>query len=85
MTFKDLVTKLQIDTKALSAKYNIPMRTIYRWLDGSRRPPDYVLLLIYDNYLLEGLTHGITSEAGEELAGRMGRDIEGIQEVSKKS
>lgn len=85
MTFKDLVTKLQIDTKALSAKYNIPMRTIYRWLDGSRRPPDYVLLLIYDNYLLEELTHGITSEEGKELAGRMAGLSKGIQEVSKKS
>lgn len=72
MTFKDLVTNCNIDTKALSAKYNIPMRTIYRWLDGSRRPPEYVLLLIYDNHLLEGLTHGISSEKREELAGRMG-------------
>lgn len=72
MTFKDLVTNCDIDIKALSAKYNIPMRTIYRWLDGSRRPPEYVLLLIYDNNLLEGLTHGITSEKREELAGRMG-------------
>ena len=72
MNFKDLVTNQKIDIKALSAKYNIPMRTIYRWLDGSRRPPEYVLLMIYDLNLLEGLTHGITSEAGEGLAGRMG-------------
>lgn len=72
MNFKDLVTNQHIDIKALSAKYNIPMRTIYRWLDGSRRPPEYVLLMIYDINLLEGLTHGITSEEGEGLGARMG-------------
>ena len=71
MNFKDLVTNQHIDIKALSAKYNIPMRTIYRWLDGTRRPPDYLLLMIYDISLLEGMTHGITSEREEGLAGRM--------------
>lgn len=87
MTFKDLVTNQRIDIKALSAKYNIPMRTVYRWLDGTRRPPMYLLLMIYDINLLERKVsgHGITFEEGKELAGRMGESGSRIQEAGQAS
>lgn len=87
MTFKDLVTNQQIDIKALSAKYNIPMRTVYRWLDGTRRPPMYLLLMIYDINLLERKVsgHGITFEETARLAGRMEGNSQGIQEAGQAS
>ena len=79
MTFKQLLDKTGYNIKSLSAKYGIPLRTCYNWQQGIRQPPEYVLLLILDIYLLErGLSY-----AKEEY--RLGEGIsegcEGIQEA----
>lgn len=41
------------DPKGISTKFGIPLRTVYSWCEGTRKPPEYVLMLMYNIYLLE--------------------------------
>ena len=81
MNFADLIKTMGIDIKMLSARYNIPMRTCYSWLKGERRPPDYLLLILFDIYLLGGFGHG---EEKEGLGSGMEISSEGISETCQK-
>lgn len=82
MNFADLIKKMGIDIKMLSTRYNIPMRTCYSWIKGERRPPDYLLLILFDIYLLGGFEHGKEKEG---LGIGMGISSEGVPKTSQKS
>lgn len=64
MDFKYLLDLSGMSIKEFCTKYSIPIRTAYHWINGSRRPPDYVLLLIFDILVLEGV---ISHEQKSEL------------------
>ena len=81
MNFADLIKTIGIDIKMLSARYNIPMRTCYSCLKGERRPTDYLLLNLFDIYLLGCFGHG---EEKEVLGSRMEISSEGIPETCKE-
>lgn len=55
MSFAKLLEISGLTINQLCVKYSIPLRTAYHWLNGSRRPPDYVLLMLFDILTLEGV------------------------------
>lgn len=46
ITFNELLELSGVTLKVFSDKYSIPYRTLQNWKDGSRKPPEYVLLLL---------------------------------------
>ena len=46
MTFGELVEYYNLEPADLSKKYGIPVRTVYSWYQGTRRPPDYLITMI---------------------------------------
>ena len=58
---KDINTIMDImhcDPIGIHVKFNIPLRTVYSWIEGVRKPPIYVINMMYDIIQLEGLTNG---------------------------
>ena len=84
VTIQTIIDMMHSDPAGISSKYGIPLRTVYSWCEGTRRPPDYVLTMMLNIILLERriLTNGNTSEG---LENRMGENTEGIPETGKKS
>ena len=84
ITIEIIIEMMHTDPAGISSKYGIPLRTVYSWCEGTRRPPDYVLTMMLNIILLERrtLTNG---NASEGLESRMGESKEGITETGKKS
>lgn len=53
MDIHKIIDLFGTDPKGISIKFGIPLRTVYCWCEGTRRPPEYVILMMYNIYLLE--------------------------------
>lgn len=83
MDFKTLLEVTEYDIKQLSARYGIPLRTLYNWKTGIRRPPAYIITMIFDIFLLEG---GFKDgKAKQGLDEGISADGKGVQKACKKS
>lgn len=80
VTIHNIIEMLASDPAGISGKFGIPLRTVYSWVEGTRRPPAYVITMMLNIILLERrtLTDGNTAEG---LEGRMGEGSEGIPET----
>lgn len=54
ITIHDVIDMMKADPKGISIKFGIPLRTVYAWCDGSRKPPEYVLMMMQNILFLEG-------------------------------
>ncbi|MBE5917634.1 MAG: helix-turn-helix domain-containing protein [Pseudobutyrivibrio ruminis] len=46
MTIKEMRQLLGLSQRKFAEKYSIPYRSVENWEEGSRKCPDYVLLLL---------------------------------------
>ena len=53
MNINDIIKEMGSDPAGISAKYGIPIQTIYNWCRGSRKPPEYVIVMMADILILE--------------------------------
>ena len=53
MNIHDVIDMLKSDPQGVSIKFGIPLRTVYAWCDGSRKPPAYVINMMLNIILLE--------------------------------
>lgn len=53
MTIHDIIDMLHGDPMTVSLKFGIPIRTVYAWCEGYRKPTDYVLCMMANIILLE--------------------------------
>ena len=83
-TIHDIIDMLHTDPAGISSKFGIPLRSVYNWCSGTRKPPEYIITMMLNIILLERRlkNNGYTKERLEE---RMGGCTEGIQEAGKKS
>lgn len=51
---------MQTDAAGVSSKFGIPLRTVYSWVEGVRKPPIYVINMMYNILHMEGMTNGNT-------------------------
>ena len=77
VTIHNIIDMLASDPAGISGKFGIPLRTVYSWVEGTRRPPAYVITMMLNIILLERrtLTDGNTAEG---LEVRMGEGPKGI-------
>lgn len=47
MTMKEVIIQSGLNGSQFSRKYDIPYRTISDWCRGLRKPPDYVVSILY--------------------------------------
>ena len=80
----DIIEELKTDPQGISLKYGIPLRTVYSWCSGERKPPDYLICMMLQIILLERRL-AIYGNTEEGLERRMGADIEKGKETSQKS
>ena len=84
MDIHDIIDAMRSDPQGISAKYGIPIQTVYNWCRGSRKPPAYVLTMMADIIILERRLKAYgKSEKG--LESRMGADSCREQEARKES
>ena len=50
----EIIEMMRADPKGISNKFNIPLRTVYSWCSGERRPPDYIINMMHSILILEG-------------------------------
>ena len=80
----EIIEMLRSDPAGISMKFGIPLRTVYGWCNGSRTPPDYVIMMMLNIILLERrIAVYVDSEKGLEKG--MGSGSEGIEETCKTS
>lgn len=79
-----IIEMMHSDPLGVSTKYGIPLRTVYSWCSGDRKPPDYLICMMLNIILLERRLndHGNTIK---ELEEGMGDTEQGIQETCEKS
>ena len=84
MDIKEFIDEMRSDPAGISAKYGIPLRTVYGWYNGSRKPPVYVLTMMSDINILERRlkAYGDSKEGLEE---GIREDISRIKEACKES
>ena len=79
----DVIEILKSDPQEISLKFGIPLRTVYSWCSGERKPPEYLISMILQIILLERrLEYGNTEE---ELAEGMGTNRSKVKKARKKS
>ena len=80
----DIIEELKTDPAGISLKFGIPIRTVYSWCSGERKPPEYLICMMLQIILLERrlAIYGNTEEGLEE---GMGADIKKVEETSQKS
>lgn len=49
----EIIEMMKADPKGVSNKFNIPLRTVYSWCSGERRPPDYIVNMMHSILILE--------------------------------
>ena len=49
----EIIEMMRADPKGISNKFNIPLRTVYSWCSGERRPPDYIINMMHSILILE--------------------------------
>ena len=65
-----IIEMMHSDPAVVSSKFGIPLRTVYAWCSGARKPADYVLCMMLNIILLERRLNNNGNEA-EELGERM--------------
>ena len=79
----DVIEILKSDPQEISLKFGIPLRTVYSWCSGERKPPEYLICMMLQIILLERrLEYGNTEE---ELAEGMGTNSSKVKKARKKS
>ena len=68
-----IIDMLHSDPSGISIKFGIPLRTVYAWCSGARRPPDYLITMMLNIILLE--RRSSNGNETEELEEGMGTDI----------
>ena len=68
-----IIEMLHSDPAGVSTKFGIPLRTVYAWCSGARRPPDYLITMMLNIILLE--RRSSNGNEAKELAEGMGADI----------
>lgn len=53
MSIHEIIDLFKTDPKGITEKFGIPLRTVYSWCEGTRKPPEYVLMMMYIIYFLE--------------------------------
>lgn len=48
-----IIEMMHSDPAGVSSKFGIPLRTVYAWCSGERKPSDYVLCMMLNIILLE--------------------------------
>lgn len=82
-TIHDIIDIMHSDPAGISTKFGIPIRTVYHWCAGTRKPPEYLICMMLNILLLERrLAHGNEREG---LEGGMGADIGKIKETGQES
>lgn len=79
-----IIDMLRSDPAGISSKFGIPLRTIYGWCNGNRKPPEYVLMMMLNIILLERRL-AIYADKEKGLEEGMGSSLKGIQEVGQES
>ena len=75
MVIQDIIDQLHSDPAGISSKFNIPLKTVYNWCSGSRKPPAYVITMMSRIIELEGrLIDGKTKDRLGEAVLRAGED-----------
>ena len=46
ITIHTIIDLLHSDPKGVSDKFGIPLKTVYNWCSGSRKPPKYVIIMM---------------------------------------
>lgn len=79
-----IIEMMHSDPAGVTTKFGIPLRTVYSWCSGARRPPDYLICMMLNIILLERRLndHGDTIK---ELETGMGDTKQGIKETCEKS
>lgn len=49
----EIIEIMRADPKDVSDKFNIPLRTVYSWCSGERKPPDYIIKMMHYILILE--------------------------------
>ena len=49
----EIIDIMRADPKGVSDKFNIPLRTVYSWCSGERKPPDYIIKMMHYILILE--------------------------------
>lgn len=49
----EIIDMMRADPKGISDKFNIPLRTVYSWCSGERKPPDYIIKMMHYILILE--------------------------------
>lgn len=62
-----IIEMLHSDPAGISSKFGIPIRTVYHWCEGTRKPPEYILMMMLNIILLERRL----SDAKEEGSNRL--------------
>lgn len=68
-----IIDMLNSDPSGVSTKFGIPLRTVYAWCSGARRPPDYLITMMLNIILLE--RRSSNGNEAKELEEGMGADI----------
>ena len=80
----EIIDLLKSDPAGISMKFGIPLRTVYGWCNGNRKPPEYVIMMMLNIILLERrIAVYVNSEEGLEEG--MGSSSEGIKKTGQKS
>lgn len=53
VTIHDIIDMMHSDPAGISLKFGIPLRTVYHWCSGTRKPPAYVISMMLNIILLE--------------------------------
>ena len=68
-----IIEELHSDPSGVALKFGIPLRTVYSWCSGARKPPDYLICMMLNIILLERRLRD--GNEAEELGGRMEKDL----------
>lgn len=69
----DVIDLLETDPAGISLKFGIPLRTVYSWCSGERKPPEYLIVMMLQILLLERRL-AIYGDTKEGLEDGMGTD-----------
>ena len=69
-----IIDMMHSDPAGISSKFGIPLRTVYAWCSGTRKPSDYVLCMMLNIILLERRLKNDGNEA-KELEEGMGTNL----------
>ena len=84
LTIHNIIDAMHTDPAGISARYGIPIRTVWSWCRGERKPPVYVLVMMSDIITLERMVRA-NGNFKEGLEVNMGADSGREQEAGKES